>query len=395
VTARHWFSPSSPEVHVFVLWSEARDQEARILADLAERFRVLDVVEVVWTQGERFAESLSRMYGDALPSGSDKERHCGSGPFLVVVIEDAAPNYGVRRTSRGLRVVNTGVFDGRQRYRDWTGGGFRVHASDSVLEADRNLRLLFGTGTDEARSRRPAPGPPRQHPADPVGTDGWESREQVGRVIEPYGGVLRPAAPSEEQAVLASDPWWVERIVGGTSIAPGVRLAQVAGAPYRFRVIADDDIGPTDRLPPLARVTDELLRRSADLASALRRPARREGVLVRTFLRPALDLLAREPWAYPRPRTTIAVGGVAVSTTLVGRALLPAGRRLDGLALRWSRALSPTSSCAPVSAQGSTKSFKHTVMDRIGGDVDDAHTWILATASGAARCWPSMPSTAC
>ncbi len=377
VTRRH-----TPEVHVFLLWSEARVEEERILADLAERFRVLDVVEVVWTQGDSFADSLSRMYGDALPPGSDKERHCGSGPFLVVVVEDALPRYGVRRTSRRLGVVNTAVFDARQRYREWTGGGFRVHASDSVLETERNLLLLFGTGSAEVLSGRPASEPPRRREVDPVGTNGWESLNQLGRVIRPYGGHLRPVASPGEHEILASDPWWVERIVGGREVAPGTRLVEVAGSPLRFRVSADDGPGIPSQLPPLARAADDALSRTTRLVNdLLRRQCGGNGPGL-GFTRPVMELLTREPWAYPRPRTTIAVCVVTVTTTVVGRSLLPAERRRSGTG--------PTLVASSLSyvvlragvRSGWTKHFKHTVMDRLGGDVDDAHTWILATFTG-------------
>ena len=130
---------SRGEPYVFILWSQARREERRILADLHARFAVLDMVEVVWTQGDTFARSLTRMYGSALPPGSDKELHCGDGPFLVVVVEDSHPRRRPRRTNHGVRLLNSAVIDARQRYRNWTGGGYRVHASDSVEDADHPL----------------------------------------------------------------------------------------------------------------------------------------------------------------------------------------------------------------------------------------------------------------
>ena len=84
--------------------------------------------------GETFARNLSRMYGDDLPPNSAKELHCGNGPFLVAVVEDLRPRYRLRRTNRGLRILNSAVFDARRRYRRWTDGGYKVHASDSVAE---------------------------------------------------------------------------------------------------------------------------------------------------------------------------------------------------------------------------------------------------------------------
>ena len=374
----------APEVHVFLLWSKARVQEDRILTDLAERFRILDVVDVVWTEGRLFAESLSRMYGEALPPGSDKELHCGSGPFLVVVVEDPTPRYGVRRTSRGRAVVNTAVFDARQRYRTWTGGGFRVHASDSVLEAERNLLLLFGEGADHVGSG-PSPSPsPRHHSADPVGAHGWASLEELERVIGAYGGRLRPATDEHGHHVVASDAWWVERLLGGDEIAPGTRTVLVAGSPERFVVTQADDPRPGGRPPPAPTGAEQALLMTRRLAGML--VPRLRGIPLGSpmLVQHITDALRRPPWAYPRPRTTVAVGGVAVTTTLVGRALLPPARRPDGLVPAVVASAASYLVLRTGVRSGVTKAFKHTVMDRIGGDVDDAHTWILGTIAGGA-----------
>jgi hypothetical protein len=86
---------------------------------------------------------------------------------------------------------------------------------------------------------------------------------------------------------------------------------------------------------------------------------------------------------YPRPATTGAVASVAVLTTLIARGLLPRSARPGAL---WVAA-------ASFFAYGVlrldnhmhySKRFKHAYIDRFGGDVDDAQTWILAGLSGGA-----------
>lgn len=216
-----------PPVYAFVLWETARGEEERILADLRRTFRVLDEVEVTWTPDDTFARSLTRMYGDALPPGSDKERHGGTGPFLLVVAEDSRPQLRPRHTSRGRRVVNARVLDARHRYRSWTGGGYRVHASDSVAETERNLWLLLGEGVD-AIPRRGA-GQSRRAAGDPAGTHGWPSREQLLGALRAYGAVPHGEQTEQRVRVLASDAWWAEHIAGGTEAGPGMREVQVAG----------------------------------------------------------------------------------------------------------------------------------------------------------------------
>lgn len=219
---------------LFVLWSQARPAEARILDDLHQRFQVLDAVEVTWSPGEVFARSLTRMYGDALEVGSEKERHCGTGPFRAVVVADLRPRYSLRHTSRGRRLQNIAVFDARQRYRAWTGGGHRVHASDSALETERNLRLLLDAGTaDYHLPRLPLPG--ERSAGDPVGTHGWDSRRQLDDALAAYGAHPVRRAGSDATAVTeyeATDVWWALHIAGGVRTGPHVCEVLVAGRPF-------------------------------------------------------------------------------------------------------------------------------------------------------------------
>lgn len=214
--------------YVFIVWHSARSRQDRILADLAERFHVLAEVEVTWTPGVVFARSLTRMYGEALPPGSDKEQECGTGPFLLVVIEDKWPRMRLRRQRRRPMLHNTGVLAARSRYRTWAGGGNAVHASDSVVETERNLLLLLGLKATAAEQAPSAAG-------DPVGTNGWASIEELERTLEPYGGRL---SASDPLTVLARDAWWSERIVGGLECGPGEREVQLADRPVRVRVLS-------------------------------------------------------------------------------------------------------------------------------------------------------------
>ncbi len=153
-SARARFRPSpearEPEIHVFVLWSNALGQEERILRDISDEFVVRDVRRVSWPAAE-FSWNLTRFYGGTLPPRAEKERHCGTDPFLVVVVEDPEPSYAPRRTPKG--VVNARTFDAKQRHRRWTGGGHRIHASLDPTEAEHDLFLLLGRRTAEYRSR--------------------------------------------------------------------------------------------------------------------------------------------------------------------------------------------------------------------------------------------------
>ena len=165
--------PHVPEIHSFLLWPHALDQSDRIIGDLSRRFTILDVVQVEWSR-EHHSRNLARFYGVRLASRSQKEKHCGVGAFLVIVIRDDAPSYAERATLKGLRTVNTTTFDTRETYRAWTGGGHRVHATVSAREADRDLYLLLGRRpASYLESHREWRGSILRRAADLPGATGW------------------------------------------------------------------------------------------------------------------------------------------------------------------------------------------------------------------------------
>jgi peptidoglycan/xylan/chitin deacetylase (PgdA/CDA1 family) len=134
------------EIHVFVLWSRALDAYGEILSDIEGNFLIRDVFRVTWSK-DQFSRSMTRFYGGLLPPNAEKEEHCGTDPFVVVVIEDERPRYGARRSPKPS--VNVRMFDAKQRYRSWTGGGHRIHASVDPVEAEHDLFLLLGRRSEE------------------------------------------------------------------------------------------------------------------------------------------------------------------------------------------------------------------------------------------------------
>jgi peptidoglycan/xylan/chitin deacetylase (PgdA/CDA1 family) len=135
---------SDREIHAFVIWSRALERYDDILRDIGEQFVIRDVFEVDWSEPD-FSTNMTRFYGGLLPANAEKEKHCGTDPFRVVVVEDRNPQYAPRPSPRGI--VNTRIFDAKQRYREWTGGGHRIHASVDTAEAEHDLFLVV--------SRRP------------------------------------------------------------------------------------------------------------------------------------------------------------------------------------------------------------------------------------------------
>jgi hypothetical protein len=346
-------SSSAPEPALFLIWSRARAHERRIMADIANHFVIREVVEVTWSADETFAANLNRFYGDVLPPGSDKEADCGTGPFLVVVVEDPRPRYRVRRTSHGPRYLNSNVVDARRRYREWA-GGYRVHASDGPQEFRRNMTLLFGGRAGEC-SGTSWSGDVTTWRSDPVGTHGWTSVEDLLDVLAAYGA--RPVGEAGESVTVAApNAWWVGVVAGGHESCPGVRQARVGDREVRlsiFECAADHPRGMA------AVVSSRYTQRLYQVAERLRRLT----------------------WTYPRPSTSLAVGGVAAVSVGLGRALLPPRWR-PGTLVSLTAAVPGTYAVLRMADEsGAAKRFKHTLLDRIGGNVDDAQTWLGGVVS--------------
>lgn len=134
----------SSDVHVFVLWSAAAPQSDRIVADLRQKFELLDARRITWAP-DRFTDNVRGFYGADLPERFDKAAGSGAGPFVVYVVRDPEPVYAPRLRSSGESPpANVKAYDSKQLYREWTGGGFRIHATNTPDEAARDVSLLLG-----------------------------------------------------------------------------------------------------------------------------------------------------------------------------------------------------------------------------------------------------------
>jgi hypothetical protein len=245
------------EVHVFLLWSNARSVEAAILDDIAERFAILDVVEVEWSP-RRFAENLTRFYGQSLPPGSDKERHCGNGPFLLIVVEDRTPVYERRRATSGPAVVNAAMFDAKSRYRSRTGGGHRVHATVSPRETERDLYLLLGVHSATYLGSPAWAGEVRHVGTDVIGAAGWASAHELLTAVGvtlPYV-VLRPAG-SDPLELLVDDLWWLRSIARADHVEGARHTVDIAGEGVQLDVREVGD-GSLERVLQEAILADRI-----------------------------------------------------------------------------------------------------------------------------------------
>ena len=136
------------ELHLFIIWQNAREKQEEILQDIKENFKIIKLYEVEWDK-EKFSNNLSRFYGTNLPKGSGKEVRCGNGKFLLVILKDLNPIYKERETSKGKKIVNINMFDKKEQYRQITGKDDKVHGTNSEIETNHDLTLLLGKNIED------------------------------------------------------------------------------------------------------------------------------------------------------------------------------------------------------------------------------------------------------
>ena len=142
-------------VHILVIWHSAMKLKDKILQDLNENFQILKVFRGHWDKKlwlenwiVFYAHSQKhREWDDYRRILFGKMRLCKKGDFEVVVFRDYNPVFESRETTSGIRSVNTRVFDKKQLYRKWTGGGSQIHASDDAWETNKDLSIMFGMNT--------------------------------------------------------------------------------------------------------------------------------------------------------------------------------------------------------------------------------------------------------
>lgn len=128
------------ELHLIVLWEKARAAEEKILADLKTKLEIVDTGVLSWPGDAE--ECFGEFYGANLPEAKGKVVECGAGAFRYIVVRDNNPVYAYEDTSRGLERVNTNLFALKNLYRSWTGGGHKVHTTNTPEEFHRDIKML-------------------------------------------------------------------------------------------------------------------------------------------------------------------------------------------------------------------------------------------------------------
>ena len=168
------------ELHLFIIWQNARDKQNEILDDIKQNFEIIQVYDMEWSK-EKFANNLTRFYGTNLPAGSGKEVHCGNGKFLLIIVKDLNPVYEDRKTSKGTKYVNIHLFDKKDEYRMLTGGGHKIHATNNEIETNHDLTLLLGKNVEDylRENSQEWNGQIQDISQDLIGSNGWNNATQM------------------------------------------------------------------------------------------------------------------------------------------------------------------------------------------------------------------------
>ena len=200
--------------------------------------------------GGAFSSQPDQVLWNQPAYASGKERECGRGSARAFVVQDDDVLYADRSTTKGLRTVNARMFDARERYRQWTGGGFRVHASLSVAEANHHIRMLLDRSPAEYLSRATVSGLALQwRCGDTAGARGWKTMEQLLGALDAvtpcvllFGtGQSRPLRTprcARRLTILTEDRWYAVLALNGRPSGRSNRRlfyeADVGGDPVQF-----------------------------------------------------------------------------------------------------------------------------------------------------------------
>lgn len=254
-------APHAPETHLVVVWERALPALDRILDDATRRFVIHDVVRVTW-QRDCFRRNLVRLYGTALPAGSDKERECGPGPLVVIVVGDEQPQTVARRGQGAWTPANAALLRAKRRYRRWAGGSYRVHTTLTTQEAAKDAMLVLGEPL-EALAARSWDGDIRERSRDLLGEPEWTSVDELEAALTATMPCVL-ASPEHEGGpvrVVTDDPWWAIRIADPTAASgtgdPEARLRRpvVAGAELPLEVLDPTGHTPVGVAQPTIRPT--------------------------------------------------------------------------------------------------------------------------------------------
>jgi hypothetical protein len=178
-------------IHTLIIWSEATQYFETIKNDISTNFETQNIFNFSWEK-EIFPTNLKRFYSHSLKDKNEtdldriinsKIEHCGNENFILFIFEDKNPNFEDRLTSSGTRKVNANVFDCKASYREITGGGHKIHASDNEFESNKDISLLLGVSLDNLQEHFPKSKDIIQYNKNVIGVPQWNSLKELFFVL--------------------------------------------------------------------------------------------------------------------------------------------------------------------------------------------------------------------
>ena len=90
-----------------------------------------------------------------------------------MVLRDNNPVYAKRQTSKGKALVNAAIFDKKNMYREWTGGGHKIHTSNNLAESAHDILLLFNKSLEEYHNKPSWNNQMIEYSENILGYNGW------------------------------------------------------------------------------------------------------------------------------------------------------------------------------------------------------------------------------
>ena len=170
-------------LQIFVIWENGRTLEDKIMQDIQSKYDILQVFSINWPRDE-FAANLSRLYGKKIPKGCKKEKECGTGAFTLIVGYDPNPQLVADPKHHGIK-SNANAMRDKYTYRQWTGGGYLVHASDNQYEAAENLLFMLGMTVQEIEEKYHLPwnGKTISISHSMIGSRGWKDIDELKNFV--------------------------------------------------------------------------------------------------------------------------------------------------------------------------------------------------------------------
>ena len=200
-------------LQIFLIWENGRKLEDKILNDIKSKYELLQIFDIKWPKKE-FANNLSRFYGKRLPSAGKKEKECGTGEFTLIICYDNHPNM-ITDTRHPNEHSNANAMRDKYNYRQWTGGGYLVHASDNDNETNDNLLILLGKTTEEIQKEYTQPwnGTRIKIVGSVMGANGWKSIGELRNIIAKLPNINLMSGSNREIIITTPDFAYTSRLL--------------------------------------------------------------------------------------------------------------------------------------------------------------------------------------